>query len=584
MNDSTPIVKKATRIPVIQTGQALQSLRDSGHSLPTAVAEPVDNSVEAGAHNIWVRLDQAKDQRGKAHVHRIVIADDGRGMDIDTLHHYLVLGFSTRYMRKDTIGKYGVGAKLAALNFGRRIDVWSRTEERDPWMHVHFDLDEALKSEQLGGEVGVDSPVSNPAPEHCKEMMPPGTGTVVVWSRVDRLDDERLAQDFNELRLELEKELSRMFRYFIDGGIKLFVNAKSLFPHDPLMLLEHTWADQVLSQRAAKTAAAKGNKSKDDHGDHFPGIEIGRENLGLGESRATVIVTVYPNEAIRKPGAGGDSLAKELRIPDNLGAISFVRRNREVSYTNVPRIFPGGVLDPDRYIGIEVQFNPDMDEYFGVRNVKRGVEPHGELRRQLREALQKHIPTARKRIEEVRGALSREEKENIGEHAPLLQAVKDIDNMLPQSRAESNNEPSAVLDSLALLATDVGVKADERPEFIEKRKDLPVIVESVDFPGTMFIATEHVNGKVIIRLNTRHKFYRELWEPIRTIADSDSSAITGQDAVRAASRTIEALTLLLVAYGRAESMHRNPVDQYEDLLNHWGQFLSTMLGKIKHVR
>lgn len=240
--------------------------------------------------------------------------------------------------------------------------------------------------------------------------------------------------------------------------------------------------------------------------------------------------------------------------------------------------------DPDRFIGIEVQFNPDLDDYFGVRNVKRGVEPHGDLRQLIRDALEKHIQTARKMIDEQWGVVSREEQENVGEHASVVEAFKDIDVLMPQSRAETDTSPQAVLESLEVLASDVGVKPAERPAFIEKRMDLPVIVESVDFPGTMFITTQHVGGKVIIRVNTRHRFYRELWEPIKAIADREPATITGEEAVQTAKRTIEALTLLIIAYGKAESMDRNPVAHYEDLLTHWGQFLSTMLSKIKDVR
>lgn len=571
--------RKPTRLPVIQTGQALQSLRDSGHSLPTAVGEPVDNSIEAGAHNVWVRLDRSVDHRGKQHVHRIVIADDGRGMDVETLHHYLVLGFSSRYMRKDTIGKYGVGAKLAALNFGRRIDVWSRTNNADKWMHVYFDLDEAISAEKEGHDVGIESPGEIAAPEYVSSVMPSSSGTVVVWSRVDRLEDGRLAQNFDELRLELEKELSRMFRSFIDSGIKVHVNGRALRPHDPLMLMERSWADQVLT----KQVKGKNFDPKDEL--HFPAEEIGRETLRIGGSSATLIVTLYPKEVLRKRGSGGDNLAKELRVPDNTGAISFMRRGREVSYTTVPRIFPNGVKDPDRFIGVEVQFNPDLDELFGVRNVKRGVEPHGDLRQLIREALKKHVPTARRKIDERWGAADREDQSKSGEHAAVVSAVSEIDMLMPQSRVEADNSGDSLVDRLGVLAADVGVTDEKgRQAFIEQRKELPVIVESVDFPGTMFLITEHVGGKVIIRLNTRHRFYRELWEPIKAIADRDASTITGEEAARTARRTIEALSLLLIAYGKAESMNRNPVEQYEDLLVHWGQFLATMLTKINGVR
>ena len=46
-------------------------------------------------------------------------------MGLDVLHHYPQIGYSTRYMSNTTIGKYGVGAKLAALNYSetaRRLE------------------------------------------------------------------------------------------------------------------------------------------------------------------------------------------------------------------------------------------------------------------------------------------------------------------------------------------------------------------------------------------------------------------------------------------------------------------------------
>jgi hypothetical protein len=573
------------RIPMILTGQALQSLRDSGHSLPTALGEVLDNSIEAQAHEIFIRLDQSQDRHGKKHVHRIAIADDGAGMNADILHRYLVIGFSTRYMRSDSIGKYGVGAKLAALNFGRRIDVWSRNQAQSPWLHTYFDLDEAIREEEAGEVVGLETPTSEPVPDDLKGLLPSGTGTLVVWSRVDRLEEGRTAANFDELRLELEKELARIFRYFINGGIKIRINDKKLIAHDPLMVMENTWADQLLTEktRTEKTGEKRARSIRQAI-DHFPAKVIGDDEIRVAGHKARLLVTLYPKEVIRKRGLGGDKLAKDLRVPENQGAISFVRLNREVSYTTVPRILPAGVQDPDRFIGIEVSFKPDLDDYFGIRNVKRGVEPHGELREKIRNLIAKHIHTARREIDEIWGAVAREVHEKDGEHAPILEAIKEVDNTMPKGRAEGPSDPEEIDRELKELARDVGYETeDEEKAYIERTRSLPYIIESVDFPGNMFISTQHLSGKVIIRLNTRHPFYREMWEPIKALSERDAGVVSGDEAVKAARRTIEALTLLLIAYGKAESMHHTPAEQYGDLTQYWGQFLSTMLNKVKNV-
>ncbi|QQE89595.1 ATP-binding protein [Azotobacter chroococcum] len=583
-----PMPNETGRIPMMNTGQALLSLRDSGYDLPTAIGEVLDNSIEARANRIRIRLDQAADARGKKHVHRIAISDDGNGMDLDTLHHYLVIGFSTRYMHKDTIGKYGVGAKFAALNFGRRIDVWSRDTADGAWLHTEFDLENAIKLEQQGQPIGLDVPCAASIPPDLQELLPSGTGTLVVWSRVDRLEEGRLAADFNGLRLELEKELSRIFRSFIEGGIAIEVNDKPLIAFDPLMLMRNAWHDHVLNKYAAKARADQkkkvGKRGVQELQQHYEAELILDEQIKISRSVARLRVTLYPKEVLRKRGMGGDELAKELRLRENQGSLSFMRLNREVSYTNVPRILPDGVQKPDRFIGIEVAFKPDLDDFFGIRNVKRGVEPHGELRIRIRELLEKAISQARKKIDEQWDKVAREEHENDGEHAAVTAAVKDVDLLMPKGRVEDTATPEQVEEVLEDLANDLGYdKEEDRREYLERIRELPFILETVSFPGSTFIHTQHVGGQVIIRLNKRHPFYRDMWTPIRELAEREPGAVSGEEATRAARRALEALQLLVIAYGKAESMDLNP-SRYDDLTMYWGQFLATLMNKVKDIR
>jgi hypothetical protein len=579
-------MKTKTRIPIIRSGQALQSLRDSGYSLAAALGEPIDNSLEADANNIKLWLLEEQGTGTKKRVHKIVISDDGRGMDPETLQHYLQLGFSTRYMSKKTIGKYGVGAKLAALNFGRRIEVWSRTREKEGWLHVCFDLDEALAQEAGGEEVFIEEPDENAPPNDLAEHFPQGSGTVVVWSKVDRLEEGRRAPDAQALRLEVEKELSRIFRHFLSGGIKISVNTTELLPHDPLFLMEGTWADRVIEETVESGKGdGKGRSKLPRPEQHYPATLLGDdEPIKVGGAEARLRVTLFPKEVTRKRGQGGDDFAKKLRLPENEGSISFVRLNREINYTNVPRLFPRGVQEPDRFIGIEVSFTPDHDEFFGVRNVKRGVEPHEEFRVELSKRLKKLLDTARRQLDERWGSVAREDHEKEGEHAPVVQAAAEANRTLPKPRVKGPEpeEEKRILDD---LAKDVGHTSEaEKQVYLDRIREQPFVVESVDFPGTNFIDIQHLNDKVIIRLNTRHRFYRELWEPVSEIAERSAGAISPEQAIQAAKRTIEALTLLLIAYGKAESMHEDPQERYGELRAYWGQFLDSLMGKVKNVK
>ncbi len=500
-------------------------------------------------------------------------------MDRDLLQLYPQIGFSTRYMSTTTIGKYGVGAKLAALNYGERLDVWSRASAEQPWLHVYFDLEEIEAAADDGEELGISPPTANPVPDSLADQLPKDTGTLVVWSKIDRLEEGRHAQDANFLRIEVEKELSRIFRYFLDGGIKIKVNETQLLPHDPLFIMQETWGDRVLKKYYGRRGA-EGQFSAKDH--YEPCAVVSDERIRFARHEIRLRVTVHPKEVLRSRGQGGDELATQLRVPENEGSLSFVRLEREINYTNVPRILPSGVLPPDRFIGVEIHFSPEMDDMMGVRNVKRGVEPHGELRAVIRKQLTKSIPQARELIQDTWGEASRASEEANGEHAGILEAVKKAERTLPKSRAP---RPQAEQERALLedLARDVGHDdPEDQANYLESLADLPYVLVTVDFPGMSFIDVQHLSDKIIIRLNERHPFYRELWEPIRSIATSPPGSVSGDEAMSTARRTVEALTLLVIAYAKAESMDSEP-HKFMELRDDWGKFLRSLMGKVKDV-
>jgi hypothetical protein len=215
------------------------------------------------------------------------------------------------------------------------------------------------------------------------------------------------------------------------------------------------------------------------------------------------------------------------------------------------------------------------------------VEPHGRLRTKIREILKKHLPTARDEIEKIWGQARTGTKDTPGATNPILDAAKKVDRKLPKGRVKSTgseDDQQRVLDDLARDVVGEGAdKEAEREKYLEKIKHEPFIVEPVSFPGSNFIEVEHLPDKIIIRLNTRHRFYREMWEPIEEIAKREAGSVSGAEAVRAARRTVEALTLMLVAYGKSESMDGDPRDRYGDLRMYWGQFLDSLMSKVKNV-
>src|SRR5437879_7206260 len=80
-------------------GRLIGSLRDMGYEFATAVADLVDNSIEAGASTVSVDIEF---EGGDSWVR---IADDGRGMAPAALREAMRYG-STRRYSDDDLGKF----------------------------------------------------------------------------------------------------------------------------------------------------------------------------------------------------------------------------------------------------------------------------------------------------------------------------------------------------------------------------------------------------------------------------------------------------------------------------------------------
>ena len=98
-----------------QDSNALESLRNSDFDAISAYGEVIDNSIQAGAKNIKIRLSTESVRAGYEQIKSITFGDDGIGMDAGTLHRCLQVGYSSRFNNRDGIGRFGVGMTLAAV-------------------------------------------------------------------------------------------------------------------------------------------------------------------------------------------------------------------------------------------------------------------------------------------------------------------------------------------------------------------------------------------------------------------------------------------------------------------------------------
>lgn len=86
------------------------ALRSIGYTFEAAVADVIDNSIDAKAQTIMVRIILHKKKPLD-----IVIWDDGDGMNPETLREAMRFGADVTQEEK-RLGKFGLGLKLASLS------------------------------------------------------------------------------------------------------------------------------------------------------------------------------------------------------------------------------------------------------------------------------------------------------------------------------------------------------------------------------------------------------------------------------------------------------------------------------------
>jgi hypothetical protein len=218
----------------------MDSLRDIGYDTASAVADLVDNSIDADARNIDVTI--AAEGSGSW----LRVADDGVGMSSRRIEEAMRYGSSRRYDEED-LGAFGLGLKTASLSQCRRLTVATRRTARSRIEIRRWDLDRVARTDAW--ELERLTPRS--CPQHLIEPLERGSGTVVLWEKLDRIleyaqPDGRAAMGRLEvIGAEIREHLEMVFHRFLSGELRrgrsriaMTLDGIWLEPWDPFARLE----------------------------------------------------------------------------------------------------------------------------------------------------------------------------------------------------------------------------------------------------------------------------------------------------------------------------------------------------------
>ena len=335
-------MSEALRFPIVLHQTFIEATRDTGYrSTAAAVAELVDNSVQAGAKNIRISV---REDGGEV---QLAVLDDGTGMDSATLRRALQFGGSVRFGDRSGMGRFGMGLPNASVSQARRVDVYT-WKAPNACFASHLDVDEIAS----GDMSEIPTIRRTTLPKWAQEFRG-FSGTLVQWSRCDRLDNTRIST----ISRKLLEPIGRMFRRFIAGGVKIWVNDQAVVPVDPLFL----------------------NPASPLSGATLFGEPLTFEVRVPGDGKKTSLVTVQFSEL---PVAKWHDMPvddkRKYRIVDGAG-LSILRAGREVDFG---WWFFGAKRreNYDSWWRGELSFEPDLDELFAITHSKQGINPTAELR------------------------------------------------------------------------------------------------------------------------------------------------------------------------------------------------------------
>jgi len=229
------LAKQDTVEEVIPSAKRLiNSLRSLGYEFPTAVAELIDNSIEADATEVVIKVEFDGENSW------VMIADNGRGMSADTLKEAMRFG-SAKVYNETSLGKFGLGLKTASFSQCKHWLVATRSNPLDnEIISYKWYLDHVNRTDRWE----ILPIMNNSLDSVIRDYLQKKTGTVVLWQRLDRIigyenpDSERARKRLTTMCRDLEEHLAMVFHRFLMGEVsrkklRIFLNDNEILPWDP---------------------------------------------------------------------------------------------------------------------------------------------------------------------------------------------------------------------------------------------------------------------------------------------------------------------------------------------------------------
>jgi hypothetical protein len=459
-------------------GRLIESLRYLGYGNYEAVADLIDNCIDAEARHVNIRVQQKNNQP------QISIADDGNAMTRDVLDQAMRLGSLTSRDLNSDLGKFGMGLVTASLSMAKKCHVITRTEEG--CLSSAWDVDEVTAQNLFVKHLDTATPdevnVLN------AEIGEESNGTIVILTKCDNLSNKNMSAFASTLK----SHVGRIHRYFIDAGLEFRVNDEVVSAVDPLQLND-PGTEVVIDEIFPISVNEDGQQKKESVRARIVLVpEIPTNELDVGRSMK----------------AQGFYLMRNQREIMNAVTLNFFTKHNDFNRMRAELFFPGTL---DRLVGIE----------FTKRQVNLEQSLHDQLANTLvptcrtikrREATKKRVETSAVQLQ-----LHNQSAKTIAEKDKLLIKPKAvIEKRQPRKNVGNGHttrtEPERERKNLT------------RTQALETRLNCEIREEKLG-PNGQIYECDMEGRKVVLRYNVEHPFYQ------RFIVDNlnDGRLVTAAD-------------------------------------------------------
>lgn len=314
--------QESVRIGIVPNVKMLQSARASGYSNYSAIADLVDNCIDAGAKNVYIDINNSTSIR---------IADDASGMNESTLIEGLKMGSETGKDTSSTLGRFGFGLKTASLSIGRRLTVMTKMQDAEFVTAIH-DFDEMNKEREFFVRVDRGLEYKDHANQFQTYTRNSTTGTVVMIDNLDRLSNNNIPA----FRGLLKTYLGEVFRNFISSkSVNIHINGVKIPAADTMLVKSKS---VMYSDRTYP----------------MPYIDT------TGKQRTSLVrVVLYIMPDLSKSGN------KELGINQTNQGLYVMRNNRQIIRSNMQWLGLTKGSYYNRFRG-EIYLSGELDETVGI--------------------------------------------------------------------------------------------------------------------------------------------------------------------------------------------------------------------------